>query len=151
MVGFRLVRVLLVLGCLLLALGLPNRLYAADFAVSCDVAELVSAINAANGNGERGIDSRAGRGQRARVPLRVAGLRGGGGATYFYWLEVVDFQGNLQRFGPASATLGSPTALALSQISPQPRRASPLIPPLLGGLAIALIWRVRLRKKEKKL
>lgn len=35
------------------------------------------------------------------------------GVTYWYWLESVDMQGNVIRFGPVTATFGSPTAIAL--------------------------------------
>ncbi|QLQ08626.1 MAG: hypothetical protein HZY76_23380 [Anaerolineae bacterium] len=41
------------------------------------------------------------------------------GATYYYWLETVTFQGATARFGPVSAVFVAPTAVTLTSIHVQ--------------------------------
>ena len=53
------------------------------------------------------------------------------GATYHYWLESVDSYGHATRYGPVSATLAAPTAVALNTFHAEPHRSIP-------GFAIAL-------------
>jgi uncharacterized repeat protein (TIGR01451 family) len=53
------------------------------------------------------------------------------GATYHYWLESVDSYGHATRYGPVSATLATPTAVALNAFSAEPRWSG-------SGVAIAL-------------
>jgi hypothetical protein len=55
------------------------------------------------------------------------------GVTYWYWLESVDMQGNVIRFGPVTATFGSPTAIELARFETIPA------PPLVARVFTMLI------------
>ncbi|WP_423224145.1 beta strand repeat-containing protein [Candidatus Amarolinea aalborgensis] len=67
------------------------------------------------------------------------------GMTYYYWVETVDTQGGVSRFGPVSATFNAPTAVSLSDFAPL--AALPLAWPLaVVGLA-ALAGMALLRRR----
>lgn len=69
------------------------------------------------------------------------------GTTYWYWLESVDVNGHITRFGPVSATFGAPTAVTLGTITAEPVRGLSYVT-LLGLLlaGIVLGWRERRRR-----
>jgi hypothetical protein len=67
------------------------------------------------------------------------------GMTYYYWVETVDTQGGVSRFGPVSATFNAPTAVRLSAFD-----VAPMVPfalPAAGAALLALAgWAARRRR-----
>ena len=63
------------------------------------------------------------------------------GTTYYYWLESVDADGVVTRYGPVSATLSVPTAVTLGNLSASPASAGSTVawglPALLASLGAA--------------
>ena len=58
------------------------------------------------------------------------------GMTYYYWVETVDTQGGVSRFGPVSATFNAPTAVRLAAF-----HVAPMVPfalPFAGAALLAL-------------
>lgn len=56
------------------------------------------------------------------------------GTTYYYWLEIVDRMGNVQRHGPVSATMLPPTAVTVSTFNATPS-VLPMVA-LMGGFLL---------------
>ena len=62
------------------------------------------------------------------------------GTTYYYWLESVDANGVVTRYGPVSATFSVPTAVTLGDLSASPASAGTVawgLPALLASLGAA--------------
>jgi uncharacterized repeat protein (TIGR01451 family) len=68
------------------------------------------------------------------------------GVTYWYWLESVDAQGNVIRFGPVTATFGSPTAIELRALSVAPN--TPLVGMVIMALMLGVLGILRLRRHQ---
>ncbi len=67
--------------------------------------------------------------------------------TYYYWLEAVDLNGEASRFGPVSASLEAPTALALTEFNSGD--ASPLGQQLIALLLVTLALVFVVRQKRR--
>jgi predicted outer membrane repeat protein len=73
------------------------------------------------------------------------------GVTYWYWLESVDRQGNIVRFGPVTAIFGSPTAVEIARFETRPTLHQPAMGFMnLIALTLVCLW-YRVRKGGVKI
>ena len=78
------------------------------------------------------------------------------GATYWYWLEAIDFSGATTLYGPVYATLEAPTAVTLAQAAAAPAlhavasAALPAVVSVLVGLALIMGGWLRLRRSGSR-
>ena len=67
------------------------------------------------------------------------------GSTYYYWVETVDTQGGVSRFGPVSATFNAPTAVRL--LDAGAATTLPFALPLAGAGLLALVGLAARRRR----
>ncbi|HEX8681308.1 MAG TPA: ExeM/NucH family extracellular endonuclease [Ardenticatenaceae bacterium] len=68
------------------------------------------------------------------------------GTTYYYWLESVDFEGHATRYGPATVTVNTPTAVTVAASSAAPTQLNGAFLAamvLLAATGTILVWRRR--------